>query len=162
MADSEAGDGLTRLDPRQKSVMRVRTLIGGLVPALLLVAGDVAASLELGWRFGGLSLLAAALLALAVAVLPGRRWRRWGYRLGDEAIRIARGWLFRFDTLVPLARVQHIDIARGPLERLFGVATLILHTAGSYNSTVALPGLAPEEAERLREAIRAHNLADLP
>ena len=65
------------------------------------------------------------------------------------------------DTLVPLVRVQHLDIARGPLDKLFGTATLAIHTAGTHNSIVSLPGLSPARAAELAAAIRTHIKADL-
>src|SRR3712207_7159370 len=40
-----------------------------------------------------------------------------GYALDGEELRVARGVWTRIETIVPLARVQHIDVAQGPLER---------------------------------------------
>jgi membrane protein YdbS with pleckstrin-like domain len=62
----------------------------------------------------------------------------------------------QIDTTVPLRRVQHLDVAQGPLERLFGVTRLVLHTAGTANSEVVLPGLTRATAEAYRDDIRAH------
>jgi hypothetical protein len=56
---------------------------------------------------------------------------------------------------VPFGRVQHIDVEKGPVERYYGLATLVLHTAGTHNASVSLPGLAEEDALAMREAIRA-------
>jgi membrane protein YdbS with pleckstrin-like domain len=74
---------------------------------------------------------------------------------------VVRGWLWHVDTLVPLVRVQHLDIARGPLDKAFGTATLVVHTAGTHNSIVKLPGLSPERAGELAAIIRTHIQADL-
>ena len=41
-------------------------------------------------------------------------------------------------------------------QRFFGIATLTLHTAGSHNASVTLPGLGEELAREMREDIRAH------
>src|SRR3546814_18276177 len=60
--------------------------------------------------------------------------------------------LFRSsDTRVPGSRVQHLDIRRGPLERHFRLATLVIHTAGTRHSEVSLSGLDAGDAERLRD-----------
>ncbi|GAA3718661.1 hypothetical protein GCM10022268_28690 [Sphingomonas cynarae] len=56
--------------------------------------------------------------------------------------------------MVPLSRVQHIDVSQGPVERAFGVARLILHTAGTSHAVVVLPGLSRVKAEELRDSIR--------
>jgi len=76
--------------------------------------------------------------------------------MGADRLRVVRGLLFRSDTVVPFGRVQHIDVDQGPLERYYGLATLTLHTAGSHNASVHLPGLLNEDAAAMREVIRAH------
>ena len=54
---------------------------------------------------------------------------------------------------MPLARVQHTDVHQGPLMRRFGLAKLIVHTAGTENSAVELNGLSFATAQRLRDAL---------
>ena len=85
---------------------------------------------------------------------------RAGNREVGDNLQVVRGWLFHVDTVVPLVRVQHIDVTRGPLEKMFGVATLVVHTAGTHNSIVTLPGLAPERAAAIRDIIREHVRTD--
>jgi hypothetical protein len=74
--------------------------------------------------------------------------------LSGRVLQLVRGWLFHTDTVVPLVRVQHLDVVRGPLDKLFGTASLVLHTAGTHNSIVTVPGLAPERATAVRDIIR--------
>jgi membrane protein YdbS with pleckstrin-like domain len=69
-------------------------------------------------------------------------------------LQVLRGWIFHTDTVVPLVRVQHLDVVRGPLDKMFGTATLVIHTAGTHNSIVTLPGLDPERAAEMRDIIR--------
>ena len=78
-----------------------------------------------------------------------------GHALGDGRLRVVRGLLFHSDTVVPFGRVQHIDVDQGPLERAYHIATLTVHTAGSHNASVQLPGLAHADALAMRETIRA-------
>lgn len=106
------------------------------------------------------SLVVAAFAFTAIGFAPHRIWRRLGYRLGEKSLRVVRGWLFHADTIVPFVRVQHIDVARGPLDKIFGTASLIVHTAGTHNSVVGLPGLDPDRAAELRDAIRAEIKTD--
>lgn len=95
-----------------------------------------------------------------VFVAPDRIYRRLGYALDERLLRTVRGWLFHTDTVVPFVRVQHIDVTRGPFDKMFGTATLVVHTAGTHNSVVTLPGLSPERAMEIREAIRSEIRAD--
>ena len=70
------------------------------------------------------------------------------------------GWMFHTDTLVPFVRVQHLDVTRGPLDKLFGTASLVVHTAGTHNSIVTVNGLAPDRAAEIRDVIREHVRSD--
>ncbi|MBB3763076.1 PH domain-containing protein [Sphingomicrobium lutaoense] len=109
-----------------------------------------------GQPFRGLATAVVGIVGLAAIIfVPQRIYRRLGYLLGEKMLRIVRGWLFHVDTIVPFVRVQHIDVARGPLDKLLGTASLIVHTAGTHNSIVTLPGLSPERAGEMRDTIRA-------
>lgn len=136
-------------------VMWIKALVAG---ALLLVAGFIAEPhLLQGTGLPAGTLLAPLLLLLLypMFVAPFRRYRALGYALDQDELWAARGSWTRSETVVPLGRVQHIDVVQGPLERMFGVTRLVLHTAGTMNSLVVLPGLARGTAEALRDAIRA-------
>jgi membrane protein YdbS with pleckstrin-like domain len=97
----------------------------------------------------------------AVIVAPNRIYRRLGYSVDGSMLRVVRGWLFHTDTIVPFVRVQHIDVKRGPLDKMFGTATLVVHTAGTHNSIVSLPGLSPDTAATIRDDIRGQIRSDL-
>jgi membrane protein YdbS with pleckstrin-like domain len=146
---------MQRVERGQLWVMWIHALATG---ALILIAGSVGeavlqdnSDLPAGIVVGPLLLL----LAYPMVLAPPRRWRALGYRVDSEELRIAAGLLVRTETVVPLKRVQHIDVSQGPLERMFGVTRLVLHTAGTMNSLVVLPGLARETAEAIRDEIRA-------
>jgi membrane protein YdbS with pleckstrin-like domain len=107
-----------------------------------------------------LPLLVGLITFSAVFVAPARIYRRLGYAIDGRLLRTVRGWLFHTDTIVPFVRVQHIDVTRSPFDKLFGTASLVVHTAGTHNSVVVLPGLAPERAAEIRDAIRSEIRAD--
>ena len=109
----------------------------------------------------GLLPAALGLIALSgIFVAPDRIYRRLGYAIDGRLLRTVRGWLFHTDTVVPFVRVQHIDVTRGPFDKMFGTAMLVVHTAGTHNSVVTLPGLSPQRAAEIREAIRSEIRAD--
>jgi hypothetical protein len=111
--------------------------------------------------FAGALPVVVGLIGLSgIFVAPDRIYRRLGYAIDDRLLRTVRGWLFHTDTVVPFVRVQHIDVTRGPFDKMFGTATLVVHTAGTHNSVVTLPGLSPERAAEIREAIRSEIRAD--
>lgn len=135
--------------------LKVLRLQAALV-ALPAVAGAIVLETA-GILPGGAWLVPVAIAAaIAIARLPLRRYRATGYSIAAKRLRIVRGVLTRRDTTVPFGRVQHIDVRQGPIERLFGLATLTVHTAGTHNASVHLPGLAHEDALNLRDEIRGH------
>ena len=149
------------LDPAHATVLRMRTGLIFLVLALAAAIADLG-PLRLTPIPAGLALGLVLLAGVAATLIfPGRRYRAWGYREGGDEIEIRRGRLIRVRTIVPYARVQHIDVAQGPIQRAFGLGTLILHTAGTHGASVPLPGLAYGDAERMRDRIRARIRQDL-
>ncbi len=149
-------DGLTRVDPGYRWVLTIRSALIGL--ALLVGAGaaDFALSQATAMPQGTVVGPVALVVLYLISALPGRRWRRLGYDMSEDRLRVARGFMWRTDTIVPFGRIQHIDVDQGLLDRGFDLATLVLHTAGTHNSTVSLPGLSETNAAAMREAIRAH------
>ena len=161
--DEAAGEGVAMrpLDPAQLWVLRIRAAI--VVFALIAVSlvADFGPLREVGTPAGLVSGIVALLGLAALLILPGRRYRAWSYREDEDELHVRSGLLFRLYTIVPFGRVQHIDIAQGPIERSFGLATLILHTAGTRGSSVPLPGQARAEAEAMRDRIRGKIRQDL-
>ncbi|QYJ16683.1 hypothetical protein Rxycam_02518 [Rubrobacter xylanophilus DSM 9941] len=144
-----------RLDPRAKTLWR----LSGFLEMLPVVA----AGLGLGWavaRYGDQPLAVAAvpvLATLAVAfvnalVLPELRWRRWRYEIREGEVDLQHGVLWVVRTLVPFARIQHVDTRSGPLQRRFGLATVVFYTAAGPNR---IPELSAPVAAEVRERIAA-------
>ena len=136
----------------QAAIFWIPALVGAIVLDRLVLAETWAAVL--------VPLLIGFLAFGGVVLGPSRIYRRLGYALDGRLLRVVRGWLFHTDTVVPFVRVQHIDVTRGPLDKMFGTASLVVHTAGTHNSVVTLPGLAPDRATAIRESIRAEIRAD--
>ena len=150
---------LEPVEPGYRHVLRLRMLlfwlplVGG---ALIL---DNAALVTTPF-YGLVSILVPLIAIGAVALAPQRIYRRLRYGLTERLLQVVRGWLFHTDTIVPFVRVQHLDVIRGPLDKMFGTATLVVHTAGTRNSIVTVPGLAPERAAQIRDVIREHVRTD--
>ena len=151
-------DGISRpLDPRYVDLERQ---VGWIATGVLAVVG-----------FGGFGIfvLAARPGTIAAAIIgafllagltafawwqqawPPVEYRHASYRVDTNGLEIRRGVYFRAVTTVPRSRVQHTDVAQGPLQRRYGLATLVVHTAGNASAEVELPGLTHEIALRIRD-----------
>jgi hypothetical protein len=152
---------MTPLHPKQLAVMRIRAAIVAAVMAALVLIADSALLSRTGFPVGIATAAAIVVLGAWTMVMPRRRYRSWGYDMREDELHVQHGLWVRDHTVVPFGRVQHIDVTQGPLERRFGLGTLILHTAGTRSSAVELPGLAFEDAGRMRDAIREQIRQDL-
>jgi uncharacterized protein len=139
------------LHPRAITLWRLRALAAG----ALLVAGMVAAELllDLPAPTGLATSLAAVAVAAYTLLVPPARYRAWRMTLRPDDLVLHRGILFRTTTIVPHARIQHVDTQHGPLDRVLGLADLVVFTAGSRGAILTVPALALAEAERLRDSL---------
>ena len=147
---------LTRLHPNYKTALRIQAALTSIPFLIGSVVLETALEGEWPLPFGVLIGVVAFLALIIIIRVPSRRWQARGYQISDDRLRVVRGILWRADTVVPFGRVQHIDVDQGPLDRFFDIATLTLHTAGSHNASVHLPGLGLQLANDMREEIRAH------
>jgi hypothetical protein len=126
------------------NTVRVGFMMLGLLLALVFL-GHAQLPLLLAWC--GL-LVVALVLAWWFA---DKLYKSWRYRIDNEVLETHFGVIFHTTQLVPMPRMQHVDIHRGPLERTVGLATLVLHTAGTSQATILIPGLDAEYAVALRD-----------
>jgi membrane protein YdbS with pleckstrin-like domain len=104
----------------------------GLVAAVVVVAAVVTA---LAWVPGGLGWTLVALAVVvcvpAAYVVPVWRYRVHRWEVSATAVYTQRGWWARERRIAPMSRVQTVDLAQGPLARLFGLATVTVTTASA-------------------------------
>ena len=145
------------LDPRVIKLWRVNHAIATAILVGLATVAVVSIGLAtrqwlwpvVGWH---------SLLLLRIVLLcwhPRRAYRAWGYRIDGKVLETKRGIWFRVHQLLPLSRLQHVDLHSGPIERSFGLASLLLHTAGTQQASIVVPGLDAREAARLRDELVA-------
>ena len=148
----DTDDTLTPLHPNHVKVTRIVAFLF----ALPFVIGSIVLEAVQILPFGVFVIPVFLVAVFLVLRVPLRRYHARGYDMGEDRLRVVKGILFRSDTVVPFGRVQHIDVDQGPLQRAYGIATLTLHTAGSHNASVHLPGLGNDDALAMREEIRSH------
>lgn len=127
---------------------RVQSLLGSLV----LIAGQVIwwlvdDSPDRGWHY----LVFAVWLALDgtyTLVMPLWRYRVHRWEATADAIYTRTGWINVEQRIAPLSRVQTVDLHRGPIARLFGLASVTVTTA-SAAGPLKIEGLDQKVAEVL-------------
>jgi membrane protein YdbS with pleckstrin-like domain len=164
-APSAAGEE-RQLDPRVIAMQRVT---GAIVSSVLAAATGVGAISA--WVANGASLLGLLFIGTLWLLFNGaslwhfRRWpaiayRHTWYRVDARGLEIRRGVIWRGVTNVPRSRVQHTDVAQGPLDRRYGLGTLVVHTAGTDHAKVMLEGLDHGVALAIREQLMPERGSD--
>lgn len=143
--------------PLDRRVIRLWRINTSITFAVLFVIASGAVTIvtlalsNLGFLLPYMIGILLVLIIFYVVWYPARAYRAWGYRMDGKVIEARRGVIFHSRHLLPLNRLQHVDIHRGPIERAHGLSSLLLHTAGSQAATLVIPGLDEKEAQRLRD-----------
>ena len=144
-------------------------LIQGVLGSLVYGAGAAVFSLlvepdadsPLAWLRWLVPTLAGLYAVVAIGIRPWLRFRVHRWEVTDDAVYALTGWLTRTWTLVPISRIQTVDVTRGVLQQLFGLATVAVLTASS-EGTVHVPHLDADVAQRVADdlARRAERVRD--
>jgi membrane protein YdbS with pleckstrin-like domain len=101
---------------------------------------------------GIISVVVVLALGALYAWFLRRRFRAWRYQERNEDLIVARGVMVQRLSVVPYGRMQFVEVTAGPVERLFQLSTVKLHTAAAA-SDARIPGLERAEAARLRDRL---------
>lgn len=151
---------LQRLPPEALKVRYMGNAIGFGIFALLALVFLV--PLFYGWQKLWMIAVFAGMAALALVFrrLIRIRFEREGYALRAHDIIHQRGHWWMTHTAVPFARVQHVEIAQGPIAKQFGLCTLRVFTAGGGSGDLSISGIGLEDAHRIKAFIAQKAGAD--
>lgn len=108
----------------------------------------------------GYQMAAAALIVVFIAlaayliVSPRIFYDHYRYRLDDDKVEVRRGVIVIRHTLVPIERVHQVDVKKGPIKRMFGLADVYITTAGGTAAIEFLENdIAESIASKLNECV---------
>ncbi|UJH91262.1 PH domain-containing protein [Antarcticibacterium sp. 1MA-6-2] len=79
--------------------------------------------------------------------------QNYGYALREKDILYKRGFLVNSTTVIPFNRIQHASVSRDMFDKFLEISSVQVFTAGGSGSDISIPGLKPEEAFQLKEAL---------
>jgi membrane protein YdbS with pleckstrin-like domain len=143
----------------------VQGLISSIVWAAAVGIGMLVVPVEVGGPVPVLREAAPVVVAVYAVVVTGvrpfirHRVHRW--EITADAVHALTGWLNRTWTLVPVSRIQTVDVTRGAMQQMFGLASVAVLTASSQG-TVLIPHLEADVAQRVADdlAHRAEAVRD--
>lgn len=137
--------------------VQIGWMFGRVVNAVFLATMAVFAEASLArWAPLRLPLFGLAVFVVVLALGLGHArmlFQSWRWVLRPDDMFARYGVVWRVSRSIPRVRVQHVDVRSGPIDRALGLVEVSLHVAGSAGPVLTIPGLAPAEAEALREAL---------
>lgn len=152
VSDKERKDIIMeKLSKRALGCMYTAAIIGAIIGISILAAINfiwlIPENIEIGTT---ISIVLAVLLIANAIISPYFRFHRYRYSISDEFIDIYEGYIFVERNIVPLERLHKMQTLRGPIDRMFKVAKVVVTTAGG---DVTLRFLDEEKAEFIAESL---------
>ncbi|HEV2074100.1 MAG TPA: PH domain-containing protein [Thermomicrobiales bacterium] len=144
-----------KLDPRAKRVWMLGDLFGAVVFGLVAFAIAFVARwvFELHWAWVVVATGVVLALSLTWAIVsPSIRYEQWRFEIREDEVDLLHGLVVRTRQIVPMSRIQHVDTTRGPIQRRYGLASVVFYTAAGG---MTIPELSDERAASVRDQIAA-------
>ena len=98
-------------------------------------------------------LLFYAIIVLLTFLLYKASFKKRGYALREKDVVYKSGIIAETTTIIPLNRIQHVALDEGLFSRIYGLATLEIHTAGGSTGHMKIAGIPVEKAKMIKEAL---------
>lgn len=79
------------------------------------------------------------ILVLSTLLEPIIQHKRWKYIVMEDRIEFVHGIYFLTTTIIPMVRIQHINIEEGPIDRIYKIAKIKINTAGGSHNIEGIP-----------------------
>ncbi|MCQ4085501.1 PH domain-containing protein [Saccharibacillus sp. JS10] len=155
MEEQEGKAQFRRLHPDWIAASRLGSACLYIIPLLIAITLTILSAL-LDWNWlplwiGVIAIVVFALLFVFFAFrVPVIRYNRLEFAVFEEEIEIRKGLFFMKETLIPMTKVQHVELENGPILRKYRLAELKIVTAAT---THTIAGLKADEAEQLKRTI---------
>lgn len=140
---------MQKLSKRALGCMYTATIIASIVELAILAVVNGVWFIPSDIKVGQIvSLILVIGILFNTVVSPYFRFHRYQYNINEEFIDIREGYLFVERNIVPIERLHKMQTMRGPIDRIFKVAKVIVTTAGG---DVTLRFVDEEKAEAIAE-----------
>lgn len=120
-----------KLSKNALKCMYIATAVGTLFVFALASVLEILLFMPNGWILAHIIVGIVCGLSLINAIIsPWFRYNRYRYKIDDECIDIEEGYIFVERNIVPIERLHKLQIERGPIDKMCGVAKVNVTTAG--------------------------------
>lgn len=143
------------LDPRVVTLWRVQRIVRTATVGIAVAVGLGFAARSVGGAAVGVAVgVGWVCFQLVMAIVwPALEFRHFRFAVREHDLLVQSGVLFRRWSVIPLARIQHLDTRQGLIERTLGLVRLHVYTAAGMSADGSIPGLDRQVAEALRDEL---------
>lgn len=142
---------MEKLSKRALGCIYTAAIVASVVEMAILAAVNIFLFIPKDIQIGKMvSLVLFVVIILNTIVTPYFRFHRYQYKIDEEFIDIREGYLFVERNIVPLERLHKMQTIRGPIDRMFKVAKVVVTTAGG---DVTIRFLDEEKADAIAETL---------
>lgn len=84
-------------------------------------------------------------------IFPFWEYKFWRYGIFEDKVETIQGVIIKKKLIIPISRVQNIKIEQGPIQRIFGIVTIKIVTAGGHHE---IPAITSIEADRITDNLK--------
>ena len=148
MADEE---GYNFLNPKSKSVMYIKySILIAMMVAAAAVLFIFRKEAEISDIAAYVIIAAVVMISIILLAMPIIFYRHYRYIVDSEKVDVRSGVFFIRRTVVPIERVHQVQVKTGPLSNHFGLADVIITTAGG---SAAIQYLDRQVADSIAELL---------
>jgi membrane protein YdbS with pleckstrin-like domain len=150
---TERTGGYRRLNRKSMVSMYISNAIAYAVLLAVFLLVALYSQGALGPVYGAVMAASITILVLVLAyavVEPRIYYARYRYMIAEDRVDVRYGVLLLRHIVVPIERVHQVEVSRGPVNNLLGLANVTVTTAGG---TAAIRYLEVDEAEKIADLL---------
>ncbi|MDU5107544.1 PH domain-containing protein [Clostridium sp.] len=97
------------------------------------------------------SLIFICLLLINSIVYPIIEYKQWRYTITKDKIEFTEGIFFIRKVIIPIIRIQHIQLNQGPINKILKLYNISIFTAGGQHK---IPNIEVKKAEEISEYLK--------
>lgn len=135
----------------------IARLIGAFITSIILIAGEIFFSRIIDDFNKVRFIFTISIISLIIILLinsfisPTIEYKQWRYKITNDKIEFIEGIYFVRKVIIPIIRIQHIQLNQGPINKFFDLYDISIFTAGGQHK---IPNIDSERAEEISEYLK--------
>ncbi|MDV4152692.1 PH domain-containing protein [Clostridium sp. AL.422] len=146
-----------KLNKNARKSWIIARLIGTLIASISLISSTIFLSKVID-NFDEIKIIFTLGISVLIIILlinsfvyPIFEYKQWSYIITNDKIEFTEGIYFKRTVIIPIIRVQHIQVNQGPINKFLNLCNIIIFTAGGQHK---IPNIDTKRAEEISEYLK--------